>query len=77
MNNNNIKNNLKKQKFDLNKREEREEGKHQKKIDYNSPTLDSFIKNGGIITDNEYEITSDTDKISNYLEENTYEKGTI
>ena len=74
MNNNNIKNNLKKQKFDLNKREE---GKHQKKIDYNSPTLDSFIKNGGIITDNEYEITSDTDNISNCLEENAYEKGTI
>ena len=74
MKNNDIKNNLKKQKFDLNKREE---GKHQKKIDYNSPTFDSFIKNGGIITDNEYEITSDTDNISNYLEENTYEKGTI
>lgn len=74
MKNNNIKNNLKKQKFDLNKREE---GKYQKKIDYNSPTLDSFIKNGGIITDNEYEITSDTDNISNYLEENAYEKGTI
>ena len=75
MKNNNIKNNLKKQKFDLNKREE---GKHQKKIDYNSPTLDSFIKNGGIITDNEYEITSDIENnISNYSEENAFEKGTI
>ena len=71
----NTENNSKSKKIIANKREE---GKYQKKIDYNSPTLDSFIKNGGIITDNEYEITSDIENnISNYSEENAFEKGTI
>ena len=71
----NLENSLKSERIISNKREE---GKYQKKIDYNSPTLDSFIKNGGIITDNEYEITSDIENnISNYSEENAFEKGTI
>ena len=70
----NLENSLKNERIISNKREE---GKYQKKIDYNSPTLDSFIKNGGIITDNEYEITSDTEINNNYSEQNQYEKGTI
>ena len=74
MKKNNLKNNSKSEKIVSNKREE---GEYQKKIDYNSPTLDSFIKNGGIITDNEYEITSDTEINNNYSEQNQYEKGTI
>jgi len=40
-----------------------EEGKYQEKNNNNSPTLDSFIKNGGIITDNEYEVTSNIEEI--------------
>ena len=55
----------------------REEGKYQKKIDYSSPTMKSFIKNGGIITDNEYEITSDIEINCSYLEDGQYEKRTI
>ena len=70
----NLENSLKSERIISNKREE---GKYQKKIDYNSPTLDSFIKNGGIITDNEYEITSDTEINNNYSEKNQYEKGVI
>ena len=70
----NLENSLKSERIISNKREE---GKYQKKIDYNSPTLDSFIKNGGIITDNEYEITSDTEINNNYSEQNQYKKGTI
>ena len=66
-----LKNNSKSEKIVTDKREE---GKYQKKIDYNYPTLDSFIKNGGIITDNEYEITSDTDENCSFLEEYKYEK---
>ena len=70
----NLENSIKSERIISNKREE---GKYQKKIDYNSPTLDSFIKNGGIITDNEYEITSDTEINNNYSEKNQYEKGAI
>ena len=70
----NLENSLKSERIISNKREE---GKYQKKIDYNSPTLDSFIKNGGIITDNEYEITSDTEINNNYSEQNQYKKGAI
>lgn len=66
-----LKNNSKSEKIVTDKREE---GKYQKQIDYNYPTLDSFIKNGGIITDNEYEITSDTDENCSFLEEYKYEK---
>lgn len=39
----------------------RKEGKCTKKIKHDSPTLDSFIEDSGVITDNEYEVKSEID----------------